>query len=123
MLDVFLLLATLGVTGILGAASAYLALKAFKKARDGSFLLTATGFGLVASATIYGAVACVFLNVYDVTVHIVQSGLVSVALVSIILSISRVRGLSLGTQRQIVTQSNDRRHDLAHGKQPKTLRS
>jgi hypothetical protein len=101
------------LTGALGVVAGYLALKAFKRVRDESFLLTAVGFGLITSATVLGAVGCVFLNVYDVTVHIAQSSAVAAGLFSIIYSISHIRGTArarIESQDALKPVSHRQRH-------------
>ena len=113
MLDTALLVGALGLTVVLGVVAGYLALKAFKRVRDESFLLTAAGFGLITAATVFGAVACVFLNIYDVTVHIAQSSIVAAGLFSIIYSISHVRGTArerIESQDTIKPVSHRQRH-------------
>jgi heme A synthase len=118
MFETWLLVGTLGLTGFLGIAAAYLALRAFRRVRDDSLLLTATGFGLITSATVLGAVGCVFLNVYDVTVHIAQSTAVAAGLFAIIYSISHVRGAAARlTEPLNVQQREDRRHHRTYSQQ------
>ncbi len=117
MFEISLLMGTLGLTGLLGTAAAYLALRAFRRVRDDSLLLTATGFGLITSATILGAVGYVFLNIYDVTVHVAQSTAVAAGLFAIIYSISHVKGAAARlTEPLKARQREDRRHHHTYSK-------
>jgi putative Mn2+ efflux pump MntP len=88
------LVVAMAAIGVLGGMAVYIGLRAFRRNKDNSLLLAATGFTFITAGTLAGSVGCIFLHIDEVTAHLTESTLVATGLFSIVYSVSRVGQLS-----------------------------